>query len=55
MLFAGQLQKSKNKFCGSHPPPTAAVSKKVLLCELLARLELFTLVEKRLRRQVCLA
>lgn len=43
--------KGENKFYDSHPPPTAAVSKQILLCQLLATLGLLTLREKRLRKK----
>lgn len=54
-LSVGCFVLSENKFRDSHPPPTVAVSKQVLLWESLARLGPFTLIEKMLRRQIYLS
>lgn len=43
--------KGENKFYDSHPPPTAAVSKQILLCQVIASLGLLTLIEKRPRKK----
>lgn len=43
--------KGENKFYDSHPPPTAAVSKQILFCQVLASLGLLNLTEKSLRKK----
>lgn len=43
--------KGENKFYDSHPPPTAAVSKQILLCQVIASLGLLTRTEERLRKK----
>lgn len=43
--------KGENKFYDSHPPPTAAVSKQILLCQVIARLGLLARSEERLRKK----
>lgn len=43
--------KGENKFYDSHPPPTAAVSKQIILCQVIASLGLLTLTEERLRKK----